>query len=566
MIQQSDHDLEVQKPSMKRLYLIIASLCVVSFLAAFDNIIVASNTPLIASGKYDLNSYIGVLLMSETEFNGFGLYGWVNTAFLLTASTSQPLYGKCADMFGRRICFLFATCCYLIGAVLCGAAQSMVMLIVARALCGLGIGAFDTLMKIVVADYIPVRYIGMYQSMLGISWGLGYVVGALAGGIAAEKTGWRSVFWIALGFCVIALGLIFIAIEGHCNVYSEQMNQVDFVGVSLWCGGVVCLVLALSWGGTTFPWSNATIIALLCVAGALLITFGVYEQKMAKDPIIPRGIFANRSSVLILIAAFCYGGCFQSLMTYVPLYLSVIRQEPSMASNLELLCLVLLACIFNVLTGLAIVKTGTYTWASRSSLCILVIACGLLQLLNVDSSRGLIVGLMVVTGIGSGGMINSEIITAQASVCIEHVPSMVAFMTFCDQVGGITGIAAQGSVLSNTLATKLNSLQLPGVVPEQVRQSSAYLWSLPEPTQSIVKDVYMQAVKKSFWGSFAFAAAGLVATLGLKAYAMREDMNNVEPNTTTVSLDEKEGKSDHQDNTVNESTSSIREVYNIRKE
>ncbi|OAD03529.1 hypothetical protein MUCCIDRAFT_141863, partial [Mucor lusitanicus CBS 277.49] len=373
----------------------LTRLCVVSFLAAFDNIIVASNTPLIA-----------------TEFNGFGLYGWVNTAFLLTASTSQPLYGRCADMFGRRICFLFATASYLIGAVLCGAAQSMVMLIVARALCGLGIGAFDTLMKIVVAGKDRhTYYMLVYQCwhvMTNRSW--------IKGGVAAENTGWRSVFWMA----VIALGLIFIAIEGHCSIYSENISHVDFFGIILWCVGVVCLVLALSWGGTTYPWQSATIIALLCVAGVLLIVFAVYEQRLAKDPIIPRGIFANRSTVLILIAAFCYGGCFQSLMTYVPLYLSVIRQEPAMASNLELLCLVLLACIFNVLTGLLIVKTGTYTWATRSSLCILVIACGLLQLLSVNSSRGLIVGLMVVTGIGSGGMINSEIITAQASVSIEQ--------------------------------------------------------------------------------------------------------------------------------------------------
>ncbi|KAL9542847.1 hypothetical protein MBANPS3_008409 [Mucor bainieri] len=543
MMQQANDDVENQRPPLKRLYLIIASLCVVSFLAAFDNIIVASNTPLIA-----------------TEFNGFGLYGWVNTAFLLTASTSQPLYGRCADMFGRRICFLFATASYLIGAVLCGAAQSMVMLIVARALCGLGIGAFDTLMKIVVADYIPVRYIGMYQSMLGISWGLGYVVGALVGGVAAENTGWRSVFWMALGFCVVALGLIFIAIEGHCSIYSENIGQVDFFGIILWCVGVVCLVLALSWGGTTYPWNSSVIIALLCVAGVLLIVFTVYEQRLAKDPIIPRGIFANRSTVLILIAAFCYGGCFQSLMTYVPLYLSVIRQESAMASNLELLCLVLLACIFNVLTGLLIVKTGTYTWATRSSLCILVVACGLLQLLNVDSSRGLIVGLMVVTGIGSGGMINSEIITAQASVSIEHVPAMVAFMTFCDQVGGITGITAQGSILSNTLSSKLHAMQLPGVTPELVRQSSAYLWSLPEPTQSIVMDVYMQAVKMSFWGSFAFAAAGLLATLGLQAYVMREDMNNV--STATSTLNEKEDDSDENGVVVDENPSSvIREVH-----
>lgn len=99
-------------------------------------------------------------------------------------------------------------------------------------------------------------------------------------------------------------------------------------------------------------------------------------------------------------------------------------------------------------------------------------------------------------------------------------------MTFCDQVGGITGITAQGSILSNTLSSRLHSLALPGVTPELVRSSSTYLWSLPEPTQSIVLKVYMDAVKMSFWGSFAFAAFGLLASLGLKSYVMRTEMDN----------------------------------------
>lgn len=109
-------------------------------------------------------------------------------------------------------------------------------------------------------------------------------------------------------------------------------------------------------------------------------------------------------------------------------------------------------------------------------------------------------------------------------------------MTFCDQVGGITGITAQGSILSNALINKLHALNLAGVNPELVRQSSAYLWSLPEPTQSIVMEVYMDAVKMSFWGSFAFAAAGLIAALGLKPYILRKDMKNIE---TAESVDEK---------------------------
>jgi hypothetical protein len=118
----------------------------------------------------------------------------------------------------------------------------------------------------------------------------------------------------------------------------------------------------------------------------------------------------------------------------------------------------------------------------------------------------------------------------------NSVPAIVAFMTFCDQVGGITGITAQGSILSNTLTTKLHALDLPGVTPELVRQSSAYLWSLPEPTQSIVMGVYMDAIKMSFWGSFAFAAAGLIAAFGLKSYVLRKDMKNIE---TADSVDEK---------------------------
>lgn len=101
---------------------------------------------------------------------------------------------------------------------------------------------------------------------------------------------------------------------------------------------------------------------------------------------------------------------------------------------------------------------------------------------------------------------------------------MVAFMTFCDQVGGITGITAQGSVLSNYLIRSLNQLNLENVQPALVRQSSSYLWSLPQPTQSIVTQVYLDAIKMSFWGSFGFAAAGLLASIGLKAYTMREEL------------------------------------------
>lgn len=162
------------------------------------------------------------------------------------------------------------------------------------------------------------------------------------------------------------------------------------------------------------------VITLLCVSIGVLVVFGVWEKRFAPYPMIPQRIFQNRSSVLILVAAFLYGGCFQSLMTYVPMYLSVILRGDAMTTNLELLCLVLFACIANVVTGIVIVKSGKYVWAIRTALSVLVVACGLMQLLGRESSVGLIVGVMIVAGIGSGGMINSEIIAAQGSVVIEQ--------------------------------------------------------------------------------------------------------------------------------------------------
>jgi MFS family permease len=135
---------------------------------------------------------------------------------------------------------------------------------------------------------------------------------------------------------------------------------------------------------------------------------------------IPHGLFDHRSTLCIMIAGFAYGGSFQSLMTFIPLYLTVLLHHDAMTTNLELLCLVLFACIFNVVFGLLIVRTGKYVWAPRVSLAIIVCACGLLQLWTIDTSVRMVVGILIVLGVGCGGMINSEIITAQASVSIEQ--------------------------------------------------------------------------------------------------------------------------------------------------
>ncbi|KAJ1677144.1 hypothetical protein EV182_006780, partial [Spiromyces aspiralis] len=269
--------VKVTKPQF---IVILVGLCLSIFLGSLDQTIVAPALPKISS-----------------DFNALSNASWVGTAYLLTSTALQPLFGKLSDIFGRLAMLLSALAAFLIGSALCGAAQSMTWLIIARAVTGIGGAGAMAMAFIIIADITSLkdrpRYIGLISSMFGLS----SVLGPILGGVLTDRATWRWCFYINLPICAVTIisAVIFIRIPTTGDSFKEKIKRIDFVGSILVVGALVMILLALSWGGHEYPWDSARVLALLIVGIFVLGGFVVYEFYIPPEPIVIPAMFKIRN-------------------------------------------------------------------------------------------------------------------------------------------------------------------------------------------------------------------------------------------------------------------------------
>ena len=213
----------------RQIRLLMFGLMTGMLLAALDQTIVGTALPTIVG-----------------ELGGINHYSWVVTAYLLASTASTPLYGKMADLYGRRPVFLFSIGAFLLGSLLAGLSQNMTQLIVTRGVQGLGAGGLMTLAFIIISDVVPPRERGRYQGLFGAVFGLSSVAGPLVGGYFAE-TNWRWIFYINVPLAILAIVVCYHVMR--LVPFQRREHTVDWIGAALLVAGVSCLLLALSWGG-----------------------------------------------------------------------------------------------------------------------------------------------------------------------------------------------------------------------------------------------------------------------------------------------------------------------------
>jgi EmrB/QacA subfamily drug resistance transporter len=417
-----------------RVRLIFSALLLVLLLASLDQTIVSTALPTIVG-----------------DLGGIQHLSWVVTAYLLASTVVGPLYGKLGDLYGRKRVLQVAIVLFLLGSALCGAAQNMDELIAFRALQGLGGGGLMVTTMAVVGDIIPPRDRGRYQGFFGAVFGVSTVIGPLLGGFFVDNLSWRWIFYINLPVGLAAFAVIGVAFH---SVAMPTRHQIDYLGAVVLAGGLSAIVLFTSLGGTTYAWSSPTIIGLMVVAVVLLVAFPFVEMRAA-EPILPMELFRNQTFVVTSVIGFIVGLALFGSVTYLPLYLQVVKGHTATGSGLLMTPMMAGVLVTSIMSGQLISRFGRYKPFPVIGTAVMTVGLLLLAQLAVDTSTLRAALFMLVFGLGLGMVMQVLVLAVQNAVDYRMLGVATSGSTLFRQIGGSIGVAAFGAVFINRLGTEL---------------------------------------------------------------------------------------------------------------
>ena len=472
------------------------------FLSALDNTIVGTALPTIVG-----------------EFQGFGRFTWVTTAYVVTSTIATLLLGKLSDLYGRRKIFLGAITVFLIGSLLCGAAQSMNQLILFRSLQGLGGGGIWGLTFAVVGDVVPPRDRGKYFGLFTSVWAVSSIAGPLLGGVMVDNVSWRWIFLVNLPLGLASLVVIATVLK---LPFERGRIQIDWLGAFLVVLAITSLMVALEEGGK-IGWSKGTVIALFVVTVLSMIAF-VAQERRAPEPILPMRLFGNvvvRQTMtlgLIIGTSMMTGGLFFSLF-----FQDVRFFSPTRAG---LATLPMMAGMFSgsTVVGRLISSTGTYKRFPIVGIPLSI--AGMAVSTQIETGRSyVVIGLgMFLIGLGMGCTMPTLSIACQNSADPRDLGIATSAQNFFRSLGSSIGLAVYGTVFNavvrSGLADRLPERRGSGDLLSVIRQP-AKLKVLPLLERAAVQTSITDGVARIFTISMLFTVVALFFAFRLREEPLR---------------------------------------------
>ncbi len=479
----------------RRVYLIFGALVLGMLLAALDQTVVSTALPTIVG-----------------DLHGAAHLSWVVTAYLLASTVSMPLWGKLGDLYGRKLFFQAAIIIFLVGSILSGLSQSMIELILFRAVQGLGGGGLMIGAQSIIGDILSPRDRGRYMGIFGAMFGVVTVIGPLIGGLMVEYLSWRWIFYINVPIGAIALVVTAAQLPGH----GERVRRViDYAGTILLTLGATALVLYTSLGGISYPWMSLPMYILL-IGGVVLILAFLAAERHAEEPVVPLRLFGNRVFSAASSIGFVIGFAMFGALTFLPLFLQVVKGVSPTDSGVRLFPLMGGLLLASVGAGQVVSRWGRYKVFPIVGTALMTVGLYLLSKVGVTTGAWEMSAYMFIFGAGLGLVMQILVVAVQNAVGYEDLGAATSGVNFFRQIGGSFGAAVFGAVYANQLAGNVAhfGVRLPSnastqtLTPEQLSHlPPAVHYALVHGVSQTVQHLFMIAVPI---GVLAFALSWLL--------------------------------------------------------
>jgi EmrB/QacA subfamily drug resistance transporter len=412
---------------------VLAALMLSTGLVALDSTIIATAVPSVVK-----------------DLGGFTQFPWLFSIYLLTQAVSVPLYGKFADIVGRRPLMFFGIATFLIGSVFCGIAWSMPALIVFRAVQGLGAGAVQPIALTIVGDLYSIEERARVQGYLASVWGISAVIGPTLGGVFSDYLSWRWIFFVNLPLG--ALAWVTLSRRFKESVVHRE-HTIDWLGAGLLTAGCSLAILGLLEGGQAWAWGSATSVLVLAVAGVSLLMFLAVERRAA-EPVLPLWVFGRRVLVGGNLVSLGVGALVIGLTSYVPTYAQGVLGVSAVVAGFAVAALTVGWPLAASFAGRLYLRVGFRTTSLIGTVAVLT-GAGLSLLLGVHTAIWQVAAVCFVIGAGLGMVASPTLVAVQSVVGWDRRGVVTGANMFCRSVGSAVGVAVFGAVANASLSHRL---------------------------------------------------------------------------------------------------------------
>ncbi|CAE7033417.1 hypothetical protein PTNB73_04858 [Pyrenophora teres f. teres] len=483
--------------------LTIGSIGLVVLMGALDSTIVATINPTLVA-----------------VFKSGKDIGWYGAVFLLVVGATLPFFGKLITIFLPRNVFLASLTILEIGCLMCALAQNSPTFIVGRAIAGLGCAGVLSGGLTITALITPLRYRAMFISIIGGLEGVSSIIGPVIGGVLTNTIGWRWGFWINLPCGGLLFGVLLLAFRkpirtpgNETNATKsplEKLRQLDFAGGCIIIGSLTCLLLALQWGGATYPWASGRIIALFVIFFISFVFFAIWETRLGDAALFPMRLLKRKAFVASLWFGFCISSGMWIILYYLPVWFQAIMGVTAEGSGVSVLPMVISEVSVATVAAALVPVVGYLPPFVFSATTLSSIGSGLLSSLHPGSSRAQWIGYQVILGAGYGIGIQQSLVNAQASVEAADVGYGTSAVLLGNILGGSIFISiAQAVFLGEVL--KLEG-QFPGVSRDTLINDFRSLREFVSPLDlATALDVYNSGLRKVFLMAAALCTLSVLA-------------------------------------------------------